>query len=387
MVAMPRENAKITCSYYGEIFDRPFAVILNSRQSKIPTGNDIWIKKTLDAIDYARDNGLTLLTSIGMKTWELALWGASEKGVPRIITIVSYKKENPEKLCDDIIMDFALLPELTGFLVIETDIPSTRAKEAWHLRDEYTIRDADVLIPISIRDDGAMARFLENFGASKTIVKDFIVGYEGSKMRDFSPLDIDSIASKFPAQEWNYLTHWTHTSNKKWSFETSASYYRDIANSFDEYPRSAFHALESILSKGKIYGGNVHSKKDIPYVSFTELDPAGSCRLMRWRSRWVRYTFEPYGISISKDVADEIGIKPVIYGEIDKKEKLPRSEKVFFHSSGNIGDWQNEREWRFPGDLDLSKVPKENLLSIVRTPLEAKRLQEKTNMRIVFLED
>ena len=102
-------------------------------------------------------------------------------------------------------------------------------------------------------------------------------------------------------------------------------------------------------------------------VAFTELSPVASIPLMRWRSRWARWSFEPYGIAISRDWALGNGLKPVRYVTESEWTSLTGSEKPFCHRvGGNAGAWPAEREWRCHGDLGLSAVPSDLLRVIVR---------------------
>ena len=50
--------------------------ILNSRQSKTPLGSDPWVSQTLKAVNFAAGQDWTILSSVGMNTWELVTWAA-----------------------------------------------------------------------------------------------------------------------------------------------------------------------------------------------------------------------------------------------------------------------------------------------------------------------
>jgi hypothetical protein len=113
-----------------------------------------------------------------------------------------------------------------------------------------------------------------------------------------------------------------------------------------------------------------------PVVALTELSLMESLKLMRWRSRWSRWSLEPYGIAIHKNAAESLGIRPVRY--VDSKEwtRVLDHEKPFTHSKGTNADvWPAEREWRLVGDLSLERISAEDLRIITRGREELARLK------------
>lgn len=69
-----------------------------------------------------------------------------------------------------------------------------------------------------------------------------------------------------------------------------------------------------------------------------------------------KYRF--YGLAFSKRTIFEVGGRPVIYLPDNEGEWIPEDQK-WRHVRFEFGtiDWTHEREWRVPGDLDLTKVP------------------------------
>ena len=47
------------------------AAILLSRQPLRPTRTSPWVKRTVEAVEWVRENNLILISSVGMQTWEL----------------------------------------------------------------------------------------------------------------------------------------------------------------------------------------------------------------------------------------------------------------------------------------------------------------------------
>jgi hypothetical protein len=84
-----------------------------------------------------------------------------------------------------------------------------------------------------------------------------------------------------------------------------------------------------------------------------------------------KYRF--YGIAFSKRTIFDAGGRPVIYLPDAEGTWIPADQK-WRHVRYEIGsvDFTHEREWRVPGDLDLTKVP--GLYVLVWNPSEAKEI-------------
>ncbi len=98
-------------------------------------------------------------------------------------------------------------------------------------------------------------------------------------------------------------------------------------------------------------------------VSFTSLSTEDSASLMRWRKRFVRYSFEPYGIAIKRDVLASLGTHKVNYRNTNDTEI--NCDSLFIQSSGKKGNWKKEEEWRLRGDLVLNNIDKNDILVLV----------------------
>jgi len=80
-------TAPVGATYLGDFdIDKvTLAAVLNSRQSKTPVGNDPWVKNTLAAVGDIAEQGLVLLTSLGMLTWELVAWACGMQNCCQVI--------------------------------------------------------------------------------------------------------------------------------------------------------------------------------------------------------------------------------------------------------------------------------------------------------------
>ena len=379
------------------MIDMPYAVILKSRQSKTPVGGDPWVVSTRKAVLHALDRGHTIIGSLGLNTWELVTWIAGDCG-GRVLVFVPfpYHKNiydgtasavcNERTLTTTILKEFDLDPSRTRLHYQDTPARTGTRKSSWPIRDKEIIERADIIYPISIRPGGSLEVLIAQAGSSKKICKEFCTAYQRRKSRGaLIPGDrtVDRTLSGGP---WPYITHWTRAADGKWPGETAASYYRDITFSRDTYARSGLATLLRIIGEKRLRASNRHIRGKFPVVPFSAHPPAEAIKLMRWRKRFVRYNFEPYGIAIRKDFARSIGVRPVTYGIPEDFAGLDKLDRPFFQNRGvRGGDWEPENEWRHLGDLDLSEVPPNEFKIIVRSPAEKTCVESVANAEVVAL--
>jgi hypothetical protein len=364
-----------------------YAAILNSRQGKAPAGSDPWITSTLAAVRDALNHDLTIISSVGLNTWELVTWAAGHFD-GRILLYVPYPYEknlSPAGATETlgrpalenlICREFALPAQRVEFIFQPPERRRGTKKTFWPERDRKLIEMADVLYPISIRPRGNLATLIAEVGKAKNICDKYRVVYRQQHQRHTSEPFTCSTATSTRVAAWDYLTHWTRAANGTWPGETCAEYYRDITLANDHYPRSAIDTLQRILRERLLLASPAHIRGGFPVVSFTALAPHEALQLMRWRRRYVRWSFEPYGIAIRNDAAQAAGIRPVIYGTPADYQHLAEPDRPFFQNIGmRGGDWLPEKEWRHLGDLDLAKIPDEALKIMVHTSMEIPQIR------------
>jgi hypothetical protein len=352
----------------------PLAVILNSRQGKTPCGKDTWVQNTLRAAQYAVEHNWTIITSIGMNTWEMALWACSRAGGRQVITCPSNFEGDFQNQIDDIIKDFNLSPQKIGLLFHKSTIKSRFAKSNWPQRDKLVTETAEILIPVSVRPGGNLEKLISTH-SDKRIIHDFKTAYIEQSSERIIPPEPDTVSQQLIDINWDHVCHWTHLSNSPWPGQSRADYYCKIAES-DIYPNNGLGSLINILQTRRIYASSKNIRDNQRAVAFSNLHPKDVLSLMTWRKRYVRYNFEPYGIAISRRAATAFGIRPVIYGPSTLYKRLSDSDKPFFQSEGeNGGDWRPENEWRHLGDLDLSQFSPSDTLVIVRDSSEIEAIK------------
>ncbi|NIP43606.1 MAG: hypothetical protein GWO41_12420 [candidate division Zixibacteria bacterium] len=344
------------------------AVILNSRQSKTPVGSDPWIQNSYKAVEDAISRGCAIVTSIGMNTWEFLVWAAGHLGGKQVIVAPLDEKEDQEETRRDIIEDFELDKAKTGFMFFKCKKRGLRGKSAWSERDKIVVSLANQIYPVCLREEGNLEILLRNNPAKfSDATLRFNINQNSTPRKTKVEVSRDELSEEIRKFKWKHLTHYTRSTYMPWPGESSAKFYRAIFESNNEYPRSALQTLKRIVDVKKVWSSYYHIRGGHKVVSFTELSPPDAVSLIKWRPRYVRWNFEPYGIAIEKDYARRIGIKPVIYDQPDKYYELSDKEKPFYQNPGEKGgDWEPEREWRHFGSLDLSQVPSEKVILLVR---------------------
>ena len=391
---MPVSNFIFTKEFSGDIpaiYRGPFelstqklAVILNSRQSKTPGGNDPWVVNTLRAVIMAIEKDYAIIASVGMNTWELPLWAAAEHGGRQVVVLPEENEEQTAREIAKLTDDFGLDPSKTGWPTFPVEGKSKSRKIAWPLRDRLAIEQAELILPVSIRPGGNLERLIAQFAADgkKRVVNDFRAKYE-TKKRMPNPIQ-GAIDKALAIRDWDYITHWTHTCHGAWPGQKAAAFFKSLLASGDRHPNDALGTLKNILREKLLRGSSTNMRGDLRAVAFSKHPPQKVISLMRWRKRYVRWNFEPYGIAIARPAAVDIGIRPVIYGRPELYKRLADPDKPYFQSEGiDGGDWREEAEWRFVGDLDIAGIDAKDLLIIVATSSEIARIKQLTDVEVV----
>lgn len=357
--------------------------ILNSRQSKTPAGNDPWVRATLAALDFAAENGWTIVSSLGMNTWELVTWAAGQRRA-RLRVACPEDTSNEEQA--DIHRRFDLRGDLVEWIGVTRGEGRSAGKNWWEGRDTEIVSAADILLPVSVRRGGRIDSLLSSH-AGKIIDNKFRIPYVTSPHHERSRIPPDHFSPDSQIWPDGWLIHWTRACHGPWPGENESDYYADLAASTDSYCRSAFTTIRRVLTERRLRGSAWRIGSGVPMVAFTELPPLESLKLMRWRSRWSRWSFESYGIAIAKDTAETLGSRPVRYVDEIEWKSIADDDKPFTHRRGKQDDvWLAEREWRCEGGVDLSSIPPEQLRVIVRHASERAVVQSICDHQVIALE-
>ena len=354
--------------------------ILLSRQAMHPTGSTPWIKNSYEALRWIKANNYVLISSAGMQTWEMITATASDLNINQEIYIPCKNDQEFENLTKLIIKKFELDINKSHLYPV---FPQQNQSHL-HLRDEAVLRDADILIPVSVRSDGFMKSYIDANNNNQIVINKFQTVYQ----KRIDPLkytiNTDNINPQLSKTGETCLIHWTRAANYNWPDETKTSYWSDVVTS-NNYPRSAYDTLKHILLTGTIISSSRHMPSGVKTVSFTSLPPIEALSLMKWRSRYREMSFEPYGIAIEKNWGIENGITAVKYYDPGLDQKPNLKEIWHSQSKGKKTDWQREHEYRYQSDFDLTKVPTDKIFVICYKPDETDTIETKPGIKIIPL--
>lgn len=348
--------------------------ILNSRQTKTPVAHDPWVLGTLAAVDHAVGAGDIVVSSTGLSTWDLVTWRTGMAGGTLELVVPIPDNGDQEDAKRDICREFDLSRSNTRWRFFRVPAAELTRRSWWPERDRIVIDLADVIVPVSVRAKGLMMELIARNGP-KTNPR-FKTDYKPNPHHVRDLVDRARLNPVFETWPEDFLIHWTRTGHGPWPGETTASYFTDLIMAKDEYCRSAAATLRRIVNERMIRGSAWRVAQGQPVVSFTELSPLDSLGLMRWRARWARWSFEPYGIAVHRDWARERGARRVRYVTEQEWRQLESEEKPYCHHIGKkAGEWPAEREWRCLGDFSLRDAPPGAIRLIVREPSEAETIR------------
>jgi len=334
-------------------------LILNSAHSKYPRGSDDWVRATVEAVRRLRSSGETMLCSTDPSPWDLATYLAGNLGMNVKLIVKSGGNEAGVREFESLLDEFALDGRRTTPLYLGST-GSARTKAVWRVRDRYAFESARVVYPISIRPGGRLEALLGEYGNRVEVRGDFRIDWKTGEHRE--PYDF-SESTVNPLPRGNWLVHWTRASQGAWPGEKAWEFWHDLLARPHTYVRSALDTLVRILSERRIRGTSRRFPGKRRAVSLTSLDAGGAIALMRWRKRFVRYTFEPYGIGIRRNVLEDMGARRVRYEK--PAGDVPDTERLFVQSPGTRGDWSREREWRMHGDIPLDEMNPGDFIAVV----------------------
>ena len=166
-----------------------------------------------------------------------------------------------------------------------------------------------------------------------------------------------------------FLIHWTRRRVGAWPDQTQDEYLDDLIFRSARRRHNEFAALCRILASRRILASNqlTRDRREVTCLSDMTLKEMVSKRV--FRSHLSRWDFEPYGIAFKRNVfLRQFGARPVVYGGEAEWQSLDEDQKPYFQmrkSQGDKIDWQEEKEWRVLGDVDLDQVGPEDAVVLV----------------------
>lgn len=336
-------------------------LLLNSTHGRYPLGSDSWVRATAAALDSLDPGGHVLITSVGLANWELTAHLAAVKGFPQLVALPGEDDGAGRRYYERCLDELGLEEQLTSPLFAgKCDSRSFRA-----IRDRLAFETAELVYPVSVRPGGRLDTLLREFAAAGGRVSDdFRVEYAAGGWRPGYRFDSAPLNPALREFSSGWLTHWTHSRPGPWPGEKPASFYSGMLATPDLYVRSAGATLARIISDQVIRGSSLHMSGGAMMVSLTGLPVSEALPLMRWRSRWRRWSMEPFGISFRREALVRLGARRVSYHD-DIPADLAQGERKFSQRRGRVTDWRGEREWRLSGDLPLGAVAADQIAVLV----------------------
>ncbi len=362
--------------------------LLNSRAPRALRPPPPWLAKTLTIATAAARLGIRLVTSVGTVGYEAALHAALKAGGEVDIIL---QKASHEQLLDDIVSVFEQ-PSISISILPGRATPT--------MRDEAVAASAEALVGVHIRRRGTMARVLrEAFERTGIRVAIWPDGPEESgqgsvpvphlEQTDWGRRLVDSAKEEGDCPLWSadwfagrvseapgtlaicrwsaspltgaLLSHFTRAQPGPWPGQSRAHWLEDLRHGGARMDRSAPAALARILREGRIRAGSRLIRGGWPVVSLTGVHPERIARLHRYQTHLMRWDFEPFGLVFRRDILKDLGARPVIHAPSAAYMRLPPSLRPFFQKCEPPRcDYRAEEEWRIPGDLDLTQLPRES---------------------------
>jgi len=186
-----------------------------------------------------------------------------------------------------------------------------------------------------------------------------------------------------------FLIHWTRRRVGAWPDQTQDEYLDDLIFRSARRRHNEFAALCRILASRKILSSNrlTRDRRSVTCLSDMTLKEMISKRV--FRSHLSRWDFEPYGIAFRRNVfLRQFGARPVIYGGEAEWQSLDEEQQPYFQmrkSKGDKIDWQEEKEWRVLGDVDLNQIGPNDAVVFVGRASEVPAIAELSIWPVVVL--
>jgi hypothetical protein len=415
-------------------FDPPLLAVFNSRKPRLVSPHSSWLKALRSCFLSLDSREVALAGSMGTLTYDLVCAHALRSGLSQLLVVpgpllnadLELSKRYGDESADRI-------PLLSCML----DSESCSKRLAQVCRDWILGVLAHIHLVLEIRSGGNLSAVLEEIQAksprpqfvfdpeetsssnagNRSLLTKFSEHAHAFKLpgpqdlpsvnrvQTHRPANKDSVRSsesglRPPGFEYafrhddiiwgEYLYHYTRASAGPWPGETYREY---LLNLFDERLLSGHSALETlirILQEGLVRAGSKMVRCNADVISWSSHPPGELFEMRKWNRGLARWTVEPYGIAVRRDILRSLGAKPAIYGSDKSYFLLAESEKYRFQlsDSGPSVSWRHEREWRLRGDLALGKLKPDEGFVFVQTEEERAKLCSHVNpgLSIVILD-
>lgn len=207
-----------------------------------------------------------------------------------------------------------------------------------------------------------------------------------------SLMELTSWIRQHDGMEWPWLIHCTRAIHGPWVDENPDDFYqRLITEEHAINEPSPLSTLLRILSMRRLLASCFLKRSSQPTVCLTELPLDQVLHLRRFQAHLRRWDWEPYGIGLRKQIVNSIGGRPCVYGSNESYRQLAVADRPYFQRSGHGSmasrRWEEEKEWRIVGDLDLELFRPEDAFVFVPTMTVARQIVRLSPFPIVVTTD
>lgn len=186
-------------------------------------------------------------------------------------------------------------------------------------------------------------------------------------------------------EEW--LLHWTRARIGPWPDESANDFLDALILRTDESNHSALAALLRIVSGQRLIASSEGIRGGYSVVAFTAVPLAEFRKRRVFRKHRHRFDFEPWGIAVRRTDLEQLGARPVIYGDADDWQSLASEDRPFFQRDVDSKSTNNsaEREWRLWSDLDLTRLSRSSVRIFVENADAARLIAQHGDWSVVVV--
>lgn len=363
--------------------DGRWLAVFNSRKAKLTSPDAQWLAALRQALaDPALGTATGIASSCGTTTYDL-LTAFARQGDRPLCLVLPFPLD--EMTTDQRLA--SLLADKGPELALTCQSAALQCPKADRLRcrDRLLAHLADIHLALEIRAGGNLQGILQERHASRPgrliVLQPAAPGPQNAG--NFSLLERFPAAETFQLQNppktapavaspapprlcgqalptreyWSrYLYHYTRACPGPWPGQSYRDYLLALLANEPLCGHSALETLVRMLREQRLRASSRITRGAQPVISWSARPPSEIAAMRRWNPALIRWTFEPYGIAISKNVLQALGAKPAIYARDGVFSRLPGHDRFRYqrHEPPTCA-WKQEREWRLPGDLALDE--------------------------------
>jgi hypothetical protein len=385
--------------------DTAWAAIFNSRKPKLISPRAEWLQVLRTMLDFIAAHNLGFASSLGTTSYDLVTAACHQLGTA-LLLVLSTPLESIGNPKDSLLPDAASFPKLV-LTCMARDLKCSKAV-SMVCRDRLLACVSDLHCVLEVRSEGNLLKILEKQQKDQPRLQWIIrpasetAGNSGNlKLLHSFPQtaigfsDLELAAPTGPQKKerpprhslkllhmreikWHeYLYHYTRSCPGPWPNQSYRDYLLGLLNDELLSGHTALETLIRILLEGRIRAGSKIVRGDQAVISWTSRSPLELGAVRRWNPALIRWTFEPYGLAIRREVLRKRGAKPSIYAKSAVYQQLQRQELYRFqlHDPPHCS-WKNEREWRLLYDLMLGEITPDQGFAFVPAASDVKELEK-----------